>query len=333
MKTVVVFQGGGALGAYASGAWEVLAPWLQDEGAELVALAGGSIGAVNAAAVAHRLHEPDLGAAALSALWREQIATPSLPFFGWPVGEGDWARTVRSWNGLLSGMLVGNRGLYRPCYAHWNPLAGLQRSERPFFERSGMQALLAQIAPGYASEGDPAQPLLAVAATEVQAGELELFDSDAQAITPLHLMASSALPALFEPVQIGEHSYWDGEMVRDAMLVPLMLRLRNTGRLREGEPVRLVTIEQLPRPLAAPPRSGIEIGYRVANLLQLAKLTPTVEVVADGSLQWLRIRRAPLAHDGISGQFDYSPERIEELMAQGRQACADALGLQVDAAA
>lgn len=319
MKTVVVFQGGGALGAFACGAWEALAPWLREREAQLIGLAGASIGAINAAVVAHRLHEPDLGAGGLSALWREEIATPSVPFCGWPLGDHDLARALRSWNGFLSGVLVGNRGLYRPCYHRWNPWDGLQRFDRPLFDRSAMRALLQAHAPGYASEQRHDTPLLAVAAIAVVDGELQVFDSDATRIDPMHLMASTAIPMLFDPVTIDGRAYWDGELVRDSMLPSLLARLRATGRLQAGEPLRLVTIEQLPQRLPAVPRSGAEITYRMLNLLQIAKLAPD-DLHESSGVQWLRIRRPPLDHDGISGQFDYSPERIEQLVVQGRQA-------------
>ena len=114
MKTVVAFQGGGALGAFGCGAWSRLAPWLQERVDVVVALAGGSIGAINAAVVAHHLDEPDWGVGALEQLWREDIATPSCPFFGWSPIDSDWGRWLRSWNGFMSGVLVGNRGLYVP---------------------------------------------------------------------------------------------------------------------------------------------------------------------------------------------------------------------------
>ncbi|MBL0727203.1 patatin-like phospholipase family protein [Piscinibacter sp. HJYY11] len=226
---------------------------------------------------------------------------------------------MRSWNGFLSGVLVGNRGLYRPCYHRWNPWYGLQRFERPLFDRSAMLSLVQAHAPGYASAQRDDLPLLAAAATAVVDGELQLFDSDAATIEPMHLMASTAIPVLFDPVTIDGRAYWDGELMRDSMLPALVARLRTTGRLQAGEPLRLVTIEQLPQRLPVVPRSGAEITYRMLNLLQIAKLAPR-ELDETGGVQWLRIRRPPLEHDGISGQFDYSPERIEQLVTQGRQA-------------
>jgi hypothetical protein len=37
-----------------------------------------------------------------------------------------------------------------------------------------------------------------------------------------------------------------------------------------------------------------------------------------------RVQREPLEDDGVSGQFDYSPERVERLVAQGRAAARQA---------
>lgn len=317
MKTVVVFQGGGALGAFASGVWSRLAPWLRLRGDTVVALAGASIGAMNAAVVAHHLDDPDAGCDALRDLWCERIATPSYPFFGWSFGDADWAQRLRSWNGFMSGVLMGNRGLYAPQFSHWNPWHGLQRLERPLFDRERMHVLLEDVAPAYATRAGDDDPLLVVAATELMEGELHLFDSDTAPVSTEHLLASTAIPLFFEPVRIDGGLYWDGEVARGSMLRPLIERVRASGRVHAHEPLQLVTIEQLPRTLAEVPRSGAEIAYRALNLLQVAKLTESELSEDAGIHRWLRMPREPLPHDGISGQFDYSPERIAALVSQG----------------
>jgi NTE family protein len=76
VKTLVVFQGGGPLGAFGCGAWQAVAAWLRQAGHELVGVAGASIGALNAAVVACHADSDDLGAAALARLWRDRIAQP-----------------------------------------------------------------------------------------------------------------------------------------------------------------------------------------------------------------------------------------------------------------
>ena len=47
-KIVLLLQGGGALGAVQCGVWKALCPFIHENGHELVAVAGASIGAINA---------------------------------------------------------------------------------------------------------------------------------------------------------------------------------------------------------------------------------------------------------------------------------------------
>lgn len=325
MKTVIVFQGGGALGAFGAGAWQVLAKAL-DPGS-IVALAGASIGALNAAGALRAVHEADSGAGlpdALVSLWRERIATPSWPFGEpppWllsPAGEA-----AADWSGVLTGLLHGCPGLHQARWPAWQPGSGLDRLQQPLHERSAMLALLETLCP---SAADTARgPALAVAAVDIMSGELALFDTAAGGFGPEHLAASSAMPLMFEPQCVADRLYWDGEVTRDSMLPALMRRLLECGRLQRDEALRLVTIEQFPRAMAALPRSGMEIVYRVISLMQSGKLdTPEVDGVRVA--RHLRVCRPPLPEDGVSGQFDYSPRRIERLIEQGRVAAAQALG-------
>ncbi len=327
MKTVVVFQGGGALGAFGGGAWATVAPWLRARGDRVVALAGTSIGALNAALAARHLRSADMGAQALLRLWREDIATPSVPFLGLPLGDSAGAAALRAWNGVLTGLLCGTRHLYRPQPLHWLPWVGLRRLEHPFYDRAAMWALLEREAGTQSSAGAPAQPLLAAAAVDLMSGELRLFDSDAAPLGPAELAASSAIPMMFDPVDVGGRRYWDGDMARDSLLPPLLQRLIESGRWRPdaGEPLQLVSIEQFGRPLAEVPQSGLQLAYRAFNLMQLDKLVPPALPPGPGVKRWVRITRPPLPEDGISGQFDYSPPRLEALIAQGRDTARSAL--------
>ena len=324
MQTVVVFQGGGALGAFGAGAWEVLAQQAELRDAGLIALAGTSIGAINAAVVAHHLGDDDGGAGALLALWRERCATPPWPFLGsWPMPVGATPADAERWNGFMTGVLIGTRGLYAAAWPVWQPLSGLARLEQPLHDRRAMWELLEQELPRYPADGSRG-PLLAVGSVDVMSGELVVFDSDRAPLTARHLAASSALPLLFEPVEIDERLYWDGDITRESVLPPLLRRLLESERLERDEALRLVTIEQFPRRLAAVPKSGAEIAYRAVNLLQLGKLEPPA---LDGIRieAWQRVVREPLPEDGVSGQFDYSPQRIERLIEQGRQAAQRAI--------
>lgn len=332
MKTVVLFQGGGALGAFGCGVWEVLAPWLARRGDRIVALAGSSIGALNAAVVRTHLDAPDSGVEALTALWRERIATPSIPFAGMAWGDSEAAACLRSWNGFLTGMLAGNRGLFVPRFSTWNPWSMLQRLQQPLYDRSRMWALLEEVAPPYRSHA-PEDVLLAAGSSQIRDGSLRLSDSDRADVGPREVAASAALPLLFDPVEIDGELQWDGEIVRQSPIGPLVHKVRDSGRVAPGEPLQLITIEQLPRPMERLPVSGPEMAYRALNLGQVDKLVPSAELVASEGVRWVRIAREPLPWDGIAGQFDYSPQRIDELIAQGAADAKAALGGASDAVA
>lgn len=322
MKTVLVFQGGGPLGAFGCGAWEAIAPWLRDNGHEVVALGGSSIGAFNAAVLRPRLHTSGGGAGHLSALWRNAIAMPSLPFLGMPVGDSPLATELRSWNGLLTSMLAGN-GLFRPNPVAWGPWAFLRRDQLPLYDRGRMWQLLQAEVPSYRS-ADASDVLLFAATTDVDEGRLLLHDSDQTELGPAQVAASSAMPMMFDAVALEGRPQWDGDLVRESPVQPVLEAVRRSGRARTNEPLLLITIEQLAPPSPRPPRSGIELVYRALTLSQVGKLAPR----ETSHVRWLRIARPTRAFDGISGLMDHSPERIDTLIAQGRTAVAQALVAQ-----
>lgn len=323
MQTVVIFQGGGPLGAYACGAWSTLAAWLRDGGHRLLAVGGSSIGALNAAVIATRQREPDFGADLLESIWRERIATPSFPFWGmWP-GESLLAQRLRAWNAFLTGLLLGNRGLFAPLYLHWNPLAMLRRAHWPLFSQAPMLELLDEVVgAGYASANTD-DATLAVAATDIADGELRLFSSDARPIGVRELGASAAIPLLFAPHEVDARVCWDGEAVRRSIVPPLFAALRDSGRLREDEAVQVVTIELASPEVPDLPKTSFELLDRALQLLMLDKLRPEPSVPP--TARWLRIVRRATHWDNLSGQLDYSPQRIDALIAQGREDARQAL--------
>lgn len=314
---VVVFSGGGSLGAFSCGVWQALAPVLAARKARLLGVAGVSIGAIHAAAVAR--HGQDFAASArmLEALWTERLATPSGAFVPLATDRED-----RSWNGLLTGLLMGNPQLYHPAWPRWQPLAGLHRRKGPLMDRAAMWRLLENdIVP---PEWPVDAPWLGAGAVDVLSGELRLFHSDEAPLQAAQLAASSAIPVCFEPVEIEGRVYWDGDITHDSLLEPVLTHLQRSGKLApEGEGLTVITVEHAPKRAAALPEAGLACLNRAMDLFMQGKLDRPLPAGLSRA-RTIAIRRAPLPHDGISGHFDYSPERIAELMAlgleQGREA-------------
>ncbi len=314
MKTVVVFQGGGTLGAFAAGAWQALVPRLQASAADVVALAGASIGALNVARVGAAFDDGDWGAQALRQWWLDDVATPALPFV-WPPGWASLGRPpgeAQRWNGLLTSLLSQSL-LHQPAFWHWHAWGLLHRRRMPLYERPRLKRQLAALAQQLAAR--QRGPLVAVAASDVQDGHLRLFDSDA-GLHAAHLEASSAIPVLYAPVEIDGRLYWDGELNQASMLDPLLPRLQSSGRLRAGEPLRLVTVEQVRAERPDLPLAGPEVADFALSILLRDKfgLQPPRW---DGPLEWLRVRRPTQPEEALSGQFDASPERLAALIEQG----------------
>lgn len=87
-KKVVLLLQGGALDTFQCGAWEALSPFIHANGYQLIAVAGASIGAINAALMAGHYHDADRGSGMLLDFWRNKLATLPAPFF--PLTDEYW---------------------------------------------------------------------------------------------------------------------------------------------------------------------------------------------------------------------------------------------------
>src|SRR5262245_55689443 len=105
-QVVLVFQGGGALGAYQAGVYQAL----HDSGIEPDWIIGTSIGAINASLIAG--NEPNDRLERLEEFWRRMRRKEFLGLSNWP-GLGD---ATSYWSTLLGGI----PGFFEP-----NPLAFL----------------------------------------------------------------------------------------------------------------------------------------------------------------------------------------------------------------
>lgn len=354
-KIVLLLQGGGALGAFQCGAWKALHPFIRENGHELLAVAGASIGAINAGLIARHYHDADGGSGVLQDFWRNTLATSPAPFFPFPGEYWD------AWNGLFTGLLLGNRGLFHPAYQHWNPIGDMFRFQMPLYQTHQAEHTLAKAFGEYQGEA----PLLAVGLTDVKTGEGVLFDSASQAITPRMLAASIGIPLLFSPVEIDGRRYWDFE-IRSNTLLPNVFALLREALPRPNMPDDfLVIVVDMFRPDTDQlPSSAIESHYRLINILLGNKLkyeqrafeadnaylgamerihrlagaenhsplTAAIEeeyqkVLAEryARVEFLHVGRRHFEYEYISRDFNYSPQYIESLIAQGIESASDAV--------
>ena len=209
-RTVLVLQGGGALGAYQAGAHEALHESAQDPDW----MAGISIGAINAALIAG--NPPELRIERLRTFW-DQVSLALLP------DPSDWVpQPMRKWwdnSVALLGAWRGVPGFFTP-HPWWDWWAQMPVS---MYDTQPLRATLQQLV-DFDRLNDGAMRF-SVGAVDVQSGNFAYFDNRHERIGPEHVMASGALPPGFPAVRIGERSYWDGGLVSNTPLAYVMDQL------------------------------------------------------------------------------------------------------------
>jgi NTE family protein len=195
-QVVLVFQGGGALGAYQAGVYQAL----HEAGVEPDWVIGTSIGAINASLIAGNARDDRLPR--LREFWRRMKHGLMTQFAGATPFMGPFAANAMT-------VATGLPNFFRP-----NPFA--------FF---GMHTPLGAEQAGYYSTEPLAQtlgdlvdpkrlnsgaPRLTVGAASVQTGQMRYFDSRETELGIRHVMASGALPPAFPAVRIDGELYWDG---------------------------------------------------------------------------------------------------------------------------
>ena len=200
VETVLILQGGGALGAFECGVVKALEE--RDIHPNLVA--GVSIGAINAAIIAAN---PGNASKVLEAFWRElSLDIPDLP-------SEDLRRTLSS----LQSLVFGSPRFFRPRW--FEPILSpgqLPSHWKSFYELSPLKATLGKYVAFDKLRESPVR--LVLTAVDVETGQLAIFDSYVEEITPDHVLASSSLPPGFPWTTIDGKHYWDGGLVSNSPL-------------------------------------------------------------------------------------------------------------------
>jgi NTE family protein len=194
-QTVLVLQGGGALGAYQVGVYQAL----HEAGVEPDWVIGTSIGAINAALIAGA--KPAERIDKLDEFWRRvehgRLFGGSLPA---------WASAAMR---NASAVSAGIPAFFRPNpLAFLSPHAPLGPEDAGYYSVAPLRATLAELVDLEALNHGPTR--ITVGASNVRTSEMHYFDSRDMPLTVEHVMASGALPPAFPAVRIDGELYWDG---------------------------------------------------------------------------------------------------------------------------
>lgn len=302
---VLVLAGGIALGAYQAGAFACLA----ERGIHPVWVAGSSIGAINAAVIAGS--SPGDRTAHLESFWlpAQSALSASQTMMPEPM------RHAANWATAIGTRLIGAVGQFHPRLP--NPFSPF----RSFYDLKPLrERLMALVDFSRLNSGDVR---VTVAATDLESGELVLFDSArGDRIGIDHLLASCGFLPEFAPVELNGRLLGDGGLTANAPIEALY---------RDGPPgpLTVFVLDLFPRDGMRPASleeavlrkndltfanqtwQRLEAYCREADLRKkLAALQASAEPPGEQKVFYLSYRpgRADATPDKM---YDYSPRTID----------------------
>jgi NTE family protein len=199
-QSVLVLQGGGALGAYQGGVYEAL----HEAGLEPDWVIGTSIGAINGALIA--ANEPKARVERLREFWRRVVQ--DAPLFTPTLWPALWPRIGEAVE-HLSTLTRGVPGFFAPRLPTWSGVsAPVGVDLASYYSTAPLRETLTELLD--LETLAKKKPRLTVGAVNVPKGEMRYFDSREMALGLDHVMASGALPPWFPAIRIGGEAYWDG---------------------------------------------------------------------------------------------------------------------------
>ncbi|WP_084688245.1 patatin-like phospholipase family protein [Paraburkholderia oxyphila] len=197
-NTILVLQGGGALGAYQAGVFAGLTE------AAIVPnwVAGVSIGAINAALIAG--NPPERRVERLREFWERSSAWAPVTL----LSSLDTMRPLFNLYSAASAISFGVPGFFTPRML--SPLLAPEGSlgALSFYDTEPLRATLTELADFDLINSQAVR--LSLGAVNICTGESVYFDNTRMRLGPEHVMASGALPPGFPPVQVDGAWYWDG---------------------------------------------------------------------------------------------------------------------------
>ncbi len=316
-QVAIARQGGGSHTAFTAGVLEGLfREWRPDW--RLVGISGTSRGAFNALVAWHGLVTggPERAAELLDALWADLVATRGVD------------RLANDW--LVGLSRIGAAGVPLPAVSPYLT-PGSRLAQDRLVETLERHVDLDGLADRWAAEA----PLLVVGTVDINRGVFETFVDEA--VTPRAMLASAAVPELFEAVELHGHYHWGGLFSQNPPIDDLLTIAA------DRKPEELWVVQINPQERAGEPTSLGAIRDRrneLAGNLSLNQELRTVERVDEwidrGHLPESEFQR--VAVDRIemdrayacSTKLDRAAGFVEELIGLGERRAVELLAERAD---
>jgi NTE family protein len=251
-RVAIALQGGGSHGAFT---WGVLERLLEEPGFDIVGVSGTSAGAMNAGILADGLRRGGAAEArkALEEYWKDvgrlggyaSFAAPGLP--GAPRTWNLERNPVFLWHEMLTRIW----SPYETNPFNYNPL-------RSLIERIDFEGL----------RRDPRAARVFICATNVRTGLRRVFENEE--LSAEVLLASAALPQVYQAVEIDGEHYWDGGYTGNPALAPLYLGTEATDLIVVG--INPIVRAELPRTARAITDRIGEISFNSSFMGEVAAI-------------------------------------------------------------
>ena len=210
-QTVLLLQGGGALGSYQAGVYQALAE--ADLDPDWVA--GISIGAINAALIAGNPRESRVEK--LREFW-EAVSTPPLgvPHLASVDINNDVIHRFINQTRALGIMLFGAPHFFTPRLLSPMFWPSQKADQLSFYDVAPLRATLERLVDFDRINAGGMR--FSVGAVNVKTANFVYFDSTTHRIGPAHIIASGSLPPGFPATEIDGEYYWDGGLVSNTPL-------------------------------------------------------------------------------------------------------------------
>jgi NTE family protein len=330
-QTVLLLQGGGALGSYQAGVYQALAE--ADLHPDWVA--GISIGAINSAIIAG--NPPDQRVARLREFWETVSASPlGIPYFKSVEIKDDLHRQFVNQLGAMNILLFGAPSFFVPRMPPpmlWPAGSPIKAS---YYDITPLKATLERLVDF--DRINSRQMRFSVGAVDVRSGNFAYFDSTTHRIRAEHILASGSLPPGFAATEIDGEYYWDGGLISNT---PLQWVLDSRPRrdtlafqvdlwsARGALPKDLIEVEVRQKEIVYSSRNRAatdqyqhtqKLRIAVANLL--GKLPPELRDDEDAKLleretdnkvcNIVHLIYRAKAYEGIAKDFEFSRRTMEE---------------------
>lgn len=195
-QVVLVFQGGGALGAYQAGVYQAM----HDGNVKPDWVIGTSIGAINGAIIAGNL--PENRIARLTQFWNG-VTRHGLDAASW------WWPGLANWTRDLAIVTQGIPSFFTPRPTSWAGIQARVGSEQAaFYSTEPLRETLSSLIDfDYLNRK---ATRLTVGTVNVRSGRMRYFTNRDAPMDVEHVMASAAFPPGFPAVRLEGESYWDG---------------------------------------------------------------------------------------------------------------------------